>query len=431
MSAPEQYDVAVVGGGPAGACMAACLARASVRVVVVERERFPRFHIGESLLPSCLPPLQRMGVALDGGEHVLKRGAAFFDERTGEHNYFGFDEALPGLPEFAYQVDRAVFDRALLDAARRAGAAVHEGTSVLDHHIDDGGVTLTLAPTPAGPGPDECLRGASRPAPERGAATSLRARYLVDASGRRGVSSRGGRELRSIAGLGRVASFLHYAELGDAAWAELLERGEVRVLRIDDGWIWLIPLFDRRLSVGVVSRRQRLPDDELHATLAASPMLTRLTQGASVTGVRHVGEYSYANLAARGPRYVAIGDAAGFLDPVFSSGVAIALMSAERAAQTLLPVLHDPQALADPDLMAPLSEATAVAYRSFHTIAHRFYNGRLIDNLLLASAPDQRMRAGLVSLLAGDVWRDDNRFQSAVLSATRHELPPTPWSSAS
>lgn len=432
MSAEHDLDVVVVGAGPAGACAATLLAQAGLRVGVFERERFPRFHIGESLLPSCVPVLAAMGIDLDAGGYLRKQGAEFYDERTGEYAYFAFADALPGLPHHAYQVDRASFDDALAAAAREAGASVEFGVTVLAHAIDDRGVELQLVPTPEGLGPDEghVRGGISRGVPSRAAARTVRARYLVDASGRRGLTSRGGREHDRVPGLGKAASFLHFDGLGDAAWAELAPRGDVKVLRMPDGWIWAIPLADRRLSVGLVSRAGAPDDADVARELAGSPMLTRLTAGARRSSLRAIADYSYVNRSPHGARFVAIGDAAGFLDPVFSSGVAIALSSAQRMAAHVVAAFADDAVLASPTLMESHRAALAVAYRTFHCFAHRFYNGRLIDNLLLGEAPDANMRAGLISILAGDIWRDDNRFQRAVLSATRHELPVMPWADA-
>lgn len=432
MSTANDFDVVVVGAGPAGASAATLLAKAGLRVGVFERERFPRFHIGESLLPSCLPVLAAMGIDLDAGGHLRKQGAEFHDERTGEYAYFAFADALPGLPPFAYQVDRAAFDEALAAAALRAGATLEFGATVLSHAIDEHGVELQIAATPAGPGPDEghvrgeAVRGV---APREGART-VRARYLVDASGRRGLTSRGGREHDRVPGLGKAATFLHFDELGDAAWAELAPRGDVKVLRIPDGWIWVIPLAGRRLSIGFVSRAAALDETDVARELAGSPILTRLTAGARPSGLRMIADYSYVNRTPHGARFVAIGDAAGFLDPVFSSGVAIALSSAQSLASRVVAAFADDTVLASPTLMDPHRASLAVAYRTFHCFAHRFYNGRLVDNLLLGEAPDANMRAGLISILAGDIWRDDNRFQRAVLNATRSELPAMPWADA-
>ncbi|MBL8942949.1 MAG: tryptophan 7-halogenase, partial [Myxococcales bacterium] len=265
MTTVERFDVAVVGGGPAGTAAAALVAQAGWSVVVLERERFPRFHIGESLLPSCLPVLARVGLDLEKLGYLRKLGAEFHDEAIGETSYFPFADALPGPPRFAYQVERDRFDTDLADAARRSGATVREGVTVFEHAVGDDAVELRFAATPPGSGPDEGRSGSAelRPGPDRAAASVVRARYLVDASGRRGLLSRGGRDVLVIPGLGRAASFVHYDGLDDDAWAELAQRGDVKVLRIEDGWLWAIPLAGRRLSIGAVLRTSPIAEDRV------------------------------------------------------------------------------------------------------------------------------------------------------------------------
>ncbi len=425
----NRCDVVVVGGGPAGATAAALLAAAGFAVVVVERERFPRFHIGESLLPSCLPVLARIGVDLGAAGYLRKHGAEFFDEAVGEYSYFPFADALPGPPRHAYQVERAPFDADLALAARRAGATIVGDVTAFAHRVDAHGVEIDVAATPPGTGPDEghMATTVARAPVDRSAAHTIRARYLVDASGRHGLTSRGGRDTVSIEGLGRAASFAHFDGIEPAVWTEITARGDVKVLRIPDGWLWAIPLVGQRLSVGAVVRSSPIDRDLVLTEVARSPELSRLTAGASASATRRIADYSYAQRVPHGERFVAIGDAAGFLDPVFSSGVAIALGAAEHVAESLIPALRT-NTEAHPDLMAAHRERMYVAYRTFHTIAHRFYNSRMFDNLFFGDVPDEQMRAGLISLLAGDMWRDDNLFQRAVLAVGRSTFATAPWS---
>jgi flavin-dependent dehydrogenase len=401
----HDVDVVVVGAGPTGSASSALLAKAGFRVRTIERETFPRFHIGESLLPSCLVTLAKMDVDLGELGYLLKRGAEFLDEPTGEYKYYPFADALPGPPRFAYQVERGDFD---LDLARKAasfGADVRFEVEARSFSADADGVTV------------ECSDG------------PVRARYLVDAAGRRGLLAKATGSMTNIGDLGRAASFVHYTGLSTSAWDELSERGDVKVLRVSDGWIWVIPLQGPKLSIGVVLRKGKMHPELVLDYVAASPLLSRLTAGAVIGEKRLIGDYSYANLDSHGPRCVAIGDAAGFLDPIFSSGVAIGLASADKMAEHLVPALHEGREGA-PDLMAPLKPMLNVAYRTFHSIAHRFYNTALMDNVLFAGAPDPELRAGLISILAGDVWRTDNKFQQLMFASARHDLPDVPWARA-
>jgi flavin-dependent dehydrogenase len=407
----HDVDVLVVGAGPTGTTAAAMLARAGFRVRAVERETFPRFHIGESLLPSCLGVLEKIDIDLGTLGYLLKQGAEFFDERNGEYKYYPFAEALPGPHRFAYQVERGTFDLDLARAAERFGADVRFAVEARSFAADADGITV------------ECSDG------------PVRARYLVDAAGRRGLLARALGGTTNIGDLGRGASFVHYTELSSAMWDELAERGDVKVVRITDGWLWVIPLQGDagartgKVSVGVVLRKGKVYPELVLEQVAASPLLSRLTAGAKPGELHVIGDYSYANTRSHASRCVAIGDAAGFLDPIFSSGVAIGLASAEKMCEHLVPALHEGREGA-PELMAPLKPLLNLAYRTFHSIAHRFYNTALVDNVLFAGAPDPELRAGLISILAGDVWRTDNKYQQLMFASARHDLPDVPWTRA-
>lgn len=394
-------DVVIVGGGPAGSCAANLLAQAGVDVVVLERERFPRFHIGESLLPTELAILARLRVDLDAVPFLRKRGAIFIDERSGRQTHFSFDEGLPGTPSHAHQVERSVFDHELLKAAARAGAEVRERCDVVDLEL----------------GPDGVIVHARELETEQ--PFELRARYLVDATGQKALLARRGKTVEPYQGFGRAAAFRHYRGLRPDINAELHERGDIIIKVVDEGWMWLIPLVSGDLSVGVVKAKGKVEPAVLEAEIAASPLLQRLTAGAQASEITMIGNYSYRNTAPYGPRFACIGDAAAFLDPVFSSGVALAFAGAERLSAVLIPALREHREGA-PELMAPLREHMNRAYEAFGRFIHRFYNTGLIENVLLAEHhTSHEFRSGVISLLAADVWRDDNPFQNMLLRANR------------
>ena len=398
----RSHDVIIIGGGPAGSSAANLLAQAGADVLVIEREHFPRFHVGESLLPTELALLDRLGVDPDAVPFLRKEGAVFIDEATGRQTRFAFAEGLPGTPDHAHQVERATFDHQLLLAARRVGASVHEGLEVIEVDLSE---------------PDQVAVEAR--AVETGETQRFTARYLVDATGQKSLLGRRRKAVSPYKNLGRGAAFRHYKELAPEVVAELHERGDITIKLVDKGWMWIIPLVCGAISVGIVKAEGKVSVELLDEAVASSPLLQRLTAGAKPGPARLIGNFSYVNTEPYGRRYACIGDAACFLDPVFSSGIALAFAGAERLADLLAPALAEGRE-DDPDLMAPLGEHMQPAYEVFHRFIERFYHSRLIDNVLLAPrSGNQIFRSGIISVLAGDVWREDNSFQNMLLRARR------------
>jgi flavin-dependent dehydrogenase len=388
------FEVLVIGGGPAGSTVANLLAQHGRSVVLIEKDTFPRFHIGESLLPCGLPIFGRLGVDL-GEAHLRKRGAEFIDESTGERAVYDFAEALPGGTPFAFQVERSVFDEQLLRAAGRAGATIHEDECVKRCDFDDNGATVQT---------------------DRG---QYRVRYVIDATGQDALMCNANRSRESIPGFGKAAVFCHFEGLRPERVAELSATGNIKILMLDQGWAWLIPLSRGALSVGIVSRKTPFRAEWLDELIASSPAIQHLTEGAKHrTEARIIRNFSYRNRQPYGARWVCIGDAGCFLDPVFSSGVSLAVISGERAADLLAPALAD-NSEAQPNLMRTLYEQMSRAYESVGSLIHSFYHTRIVHNLFFVARPDPEVKAGLTSILAGDVFRDDNRFQNMLLNSRR------------
>jgi len=393
------HDVLVIGGGPAGSTTANLLAHAGHDVLVLEKEVFPRFHIGESLLPIDLPIFERLGVKLDYKDFIRKDGAEFIDERTGAKATFVFREGLEGTPKNAYQVERSRFDHHLLKQAEARGAKVRYGVRVQEMSVEDDAVRVDTS------------------------AGVIRARYMVDATGQDAFMARSNRTVQPLKGFGCVAVFRHYDGLAPEIFEELTVSGNIKVLMVPDGWMWLIPLAGPRLSVGIVSRHAiTTPLETLDAAIAASPITQRLIAGAVGTEHRIIRNFSYRNRQPYGPRWGCAGDASCFLDPVFSSGVSLAMLAGESLAGKLSPALRAGTE-ASPDLLAAHAKRMEIGYKTFAGIVYRFYHAELVHRLFFQETDGEPLRAGITSVLGADFWRDDNPFQQMLLNS----LTPEAW----
>ncbi|MFF8387318.1 FAD-dependent oxidoreductase [Streptomyces kanasensis] len=366
----EEFDVAVVGGGPGGSTAAALIAKAGHDVLLLEREHFPRYQIGESLLPATVHGIGRLlGVqeALHAAGFVRKHGGTFRWGKTPEPWTFSFADS-PGLgPDkgYAYQVERTRFDALLLGHARRLGAQVREGCTVRRlTHGTDGRVDGLTYHTPDGS--------------ER----HIRARWIVNASGNTG-------RLHAAAGGERVFSplFRNVAVFGYYEGGHRLpppNQGNIVCAAFDAGWLWYIPLSDRLTSVGAVIRQEHAtqvqgdPDAALARLIARCPLVRdmlaearRVTDG-TYGRVRVRKDYSYCSTRFWAPGVALIGDAACFIDPVFSSGVHLATYSAMLAARSVNSVLGT--GMDDQRAFEEFESRYRCEYSVFHDFLAAFYN---------------------------------------------------------
>jgi flavin-dependent dehydrogenase len=386
---PEACDVVVIGGGPAGSTAATLLSRCAHRVIVLEKAHHPRFHIGESLLPMNLPVFERLGV-LDQVRAlgVVKPGADFEADNERGYNSFAFCRALGHSPPHAYQVWRADFDRMLFEHARVSGASTREGHEAVQCE--------QLGPR------DSRIEVRT----EDGGSYRIHARYVVDASGRDTFLS-GRRKLRRRNKQHQSAAIFGHFRGAEPRPGE--DAGNISIYRFEHGWMWMIPLPAAVMSVGAVCRpdylkQRRGPAREfLLATLQRNAALWRRLEHAELIGnqVHVTGNYSYDSRRIGGPGWVLIGDAFAFIDPVFSSGVYLAMCGAEQAAQAVDRSLREPAA--EKALLRSLERRQRRGMRRFAFFIHRF-NGPVMGRLFRQPSNRLQIEQGMISMLAGDLF---------------------------
>ena len=362
---PASYDVAVIGGGPGGSTVATHLARGGLSVALFEREAFPRFKVGESLVPASMLLLERSGAleAVAQGGFQVKYGATFQDLNTGLGHVFYFLRGMP-WPHWTYNVPRAEFDTILLEHARKQGVQVHQPASVGAVAFDAEGVTLQ--------------------ADSEGERQSYRARFLVDASGRDGfLAARVGRRQR-VPNLGKVALFAHYH---GADRFPGIEEGNIRLYLFDAGWFWWIPFANNVTSVGAVLHARTVrahagTPEELFESMVRQcrPVHEHLGSAERVTPIHRVANFAYTNAPIVGDRYLCVGDAIAFVDPIFSTGVFIAMRTGELAAAAVQ------EAFADGDFSARRFAAyERKVWRGvapFFKFIHKYYEPAFLDIFL-------------------------------------------------
>ncbi|TLF51786.1 FAD-dependent oxidoreductase [Halomonas urmiana] len=398
MDQRDNSDVAIIGAGPSGAAAASWLARAGYSVRVLERGHFPRFSIGESLLPQCMEHLETCGLmaAAEAGSFQPKNGAAFC--RGDEYTAIDFRDKFSPGPGTTWQVERADFDQRLIEGARAAGAEIDFGVTVTEFQAD----------------PQQPLLDYIN---EAGESRSLKARFVLDASGYGRVLARLEKLDKPSSLPTRCALFTHIED-----HIESPDHDREKILigvhpRHADVWYWLIPFLNGRASVGVVASAEVLEaagaddSERLWTLINEEPRYARLLkQAEAVRDVQRLQGYSADITRLHGPGFAVLGNAGEFLDPVFSSGVTIALDSAVRAAPLVARTLEGESVDWDRDFEIPLRRGVA----TFREFVDAWYDGRL-TRIIFHPAKPTRVRQMIASVLAGYAWDGANPFVAASL----------------
>jgi flavin-dependent dehydrogenase len=385
MKMKDRYDVAIAGGGPAGSTAAILLGRAGLSVCVLEKDLFPRFHIGESILPRTTPLLRELGLedAVLALPHVPKFGAEFGFGNDHATRKFAFTDGLiPGFPVF--NIERAAFDKLLLDKAREAGAEVYEGRSVKSiTRLSENDVEVETAEGP------------------------VRARLLLDASGHGTLVGRALDLRRTFDDpeLQKVAYFQHFDNVERPAGSE---SGHPGIFMCAEGWFWVIGLSDTRTSVGFVTRPSFArtlnvpPTRLLQWAIARCPVVRHRMRSATGSDENVVlADFSYRCRPYAGPGYFMVGDAACFLDPIFSTGVTLAMMSAAHAAGLATQLLRDKLSpgVAQKRHCRYIERGTAPFWR----LIRSYYRHSFRELFMHGTGPLQ-VPGAIISVLAGQVF---------------------------
>jgi flavin-dependent dehydrogenase len=385
---PIHCDVLVVGGGPAGSTISALLADQGWNVHVLEKDAHPRFHIGESLLPQSVPILRRLGVLPEVEKiGIVKYGAEMVSYRHGRSQMFHFAKAFDESQPYAFEVKRAEFDAILAKNAVAKGIHLHEGIKA--HRVE------------FRPGRTSLIQAEDR----EGSARTWEARFVVDASGRDTfLSGQLGGKHRSKKH-GSAAVFGHFEGVTRLTG---MDEGNITAGWLDDGWCWLIPFKDGTMSVGVVchpdyikTRRTSLDQFLLDTLRQSPPIAKRMERAKPLTPTYAAANFSYRRDNMAGEGYLMVGDAFAFIDPVFSSGVHLALNSGIVGAEVVDAFLRGA-----PDYAARQKHFEQRVRRGLDTFSwfiHRF-NQPAFQGLFVSSRRPPKIERAVLSLLAGDVF---------------------------
>lgn len=389
----DAYDVVVIGGGPAGSTAASLVAQSGRSTLLVEREKFPRFHVGESLMPECYWPLQRLGLLerMKASKFTRKKSVQFVTASGKESEPFYFTEHDPRESSTTWQVERADFDQMLFDRAAELGADCYDQTRVLDVLLDDDGTARGVK-----------LRSVD------GLAREISAKVVMDGSGQSSLIANKLGLREDIPDLRKAAIWGYYKNAlrddGDNAGATIVMHTDQK-----DSWFWFIPLSNEVTSIGCVGDSDYLLKTGLDSEaryqleLDRCPGLqSRLENAERVGKINVAKEYSYWTKQHSGQGWVLVGDAFGFLDPIYSSGVYFALVMGERAADAVIEGFERNDLSAKQ--LGKWCEDFKRGSRLIHKLVDAFYTKDFSFGGFMRDNP--QFRGNLTDLLIGRIFND-------------------------
>lgn len=394
MTEADSYDVIVVGGGPAGSCTATLVAQKGRSVVLLEREKFPRAHIGESLMPACYGTLERLGMLekMRCSHFPQKNSVQFFSSGGRASVPFYFSDTVPGPSSQTWQVERPEFDQLLIDNAAAHGVEVRQTARVTEVLFDDGranGVHARFGD---------------------GSERRLEAKVIVDATGQSAMLAR---RLKLKQGDPNLMQSSFFARYRGAQRATGRDEGATLILYSSEErtWFWYIPLPDDLVSVGLVGPLQRLvqgrrgtPQEVFDQEMANCPAVLERIAGAEQVGeVRVLKDFSYSSRKIAGDGWVLVGDAFGFIDPIYSSGVFLALRGGEFTADSIAAAFRESDFSGA--RLGRHGEQYLAGVEAFRKLVYAFYSRDFNFAAFLKQFP--RLKDDLVNVLIGNVYTQD------------------------
>lgn len=379
------WDVIIIGGGPAGSTAAMTLAKGGKRVLVLEKEKFPRFHIGESLLPYNRRLFDDLGLwdKIAGAGFMLKRGAQFWLGDATAHTRVTFASGVYTEYPESWQVERSRFDEILLNHARELGATVQEECTVLEHQVNSDDVSVKY-------------RRAD------GTLEEAQAGFIMDASGLGNVTANRAGLRKFYPSHKKLAVYGHFNNVAMPVDGEL---GDILIVRRENSWCWMIPLDEKKTSVGLVmdaadfKKLGQTPEAVFQEAVQNTPMLRERFKNASTASPIHVAsDFSYRNDSLVSPRIVRVGDASGFIDPIFSSGVFLAMQSGNEGARTVIEALDSQVALTAG--MKRYEMETRRCISMYWEFIEKFYTVHFTQ-LFMTPAPFLQLPSAVNAVLAG------------------------------